>query len=114
MRKVVTILALLAAAPSAALADASGMQVWKYYERITAGDPWTLYGEHRHDHFYLEKTVKKGINSSCTATRFKDIYALKAVGPDGKTIELDCMERRRARWPEDFDATGKRVVSGWQ
>ena len=64
--------------------------------------------------FYLEERVLKNIASRCTAHRFKDIFALKAVGPDGKTVEIDCMAMRRDNWPEDFDATGKRVVSDWQ
>ena len=51
MRKVVTILALLAAASPAALADTPDKQNWKYYEKIAATDPWALYGEHQHEHF---------------------------------------------------------------
>lgn len=113
MKTILTALFLVSAA-LVSTAGASTNQIWNLYEKITAESPWKHLGEFPFDVFRAEETAVGVIAGRCTAHRFKDIFALKAVGPDGKTIEIDCMAMRRDNWPEDFDATGKRVVSGWQ
>jgi hypothetical protein len=95
-------------------ANASANELWNFYEKTTAASPWKHLGEHPFDIYRAEENAIDLIGSRCTAYRFEDKFALKAVGPDGKTFEIDCMELRRDRWPQDFDSSGKRIVNGWQ
>lgn len=92
---------------------ASDHQVWRYYEKVKLTDPWTLYGEHKHDKYGAEERARKGIGSRCGTNRFQDIAFLKAVRvSDGKTFELDCMASKRRAWPEDFNPDGTRKKPG--